>query len=190
MQKDTPSVPADVENAITEKKKRGWVSNPQENFGQENIQPGDNAKYLRHALAAYDLPPIDLDRDDQVQGRIEWYFGHCIDSDIKPTVTGLANALGVERRTLHDWKIGKRRGRKDNRTEIINRAYNVLEELWEDYMLNGKINPVSGIFIGKNHFGYADKSEVVLRPESPLGEMENPEDIQSRYIESAVDEED
>ena len=55
MQKDKPTVPAEVENAITEKKKRGWVSNPQENFGQENIQPGDNAKYLRHALAAYNL---------------------------------------------------------------------------------------------------------------------------------------
>ena len=190
MQKDKPTVPAEVENAITEKKKRGWVSNPQENFGQENIQPGDNAKYLRHALAAYNLPPIDLDNDEQVQGRIEWYFTHCIESDIKPTVMGLANSLGVERRTLSDWRNGRRRGKKDNRTEIIRQAYGILEELWEDYMLNGKINPVSGIFIGKNHFDYADKSEVILRPESPLGEMDNPEDVQNRYIESAVDEED
>ena len=30
-------------------------------------------------------------------------------------------------------------------------------------MQNGKINPVSGIFLGKNHFGYQDKTDVVVR---------------------------
>ena len=32
--------------------------------------------------------------------------------------------------------------------------------MWEDYMQNGKINPVSGIFLGKNHFGYKDQTEL------------------------------
>ena len=31
-------------------------------------------------------------------------------------------------------------------------------------MANGKINPVSGIFLGKNHFGYQDKQEYVVTP--------------------------
>ncbi len=187
MEKDKTNLPSTVENAITEKK-RGWVRNPQENFGQENIQPGDNAKYIRHALIGIDLPPISLDSDEQVQERIIWYFNHCADNDMKPTVTGLANSLGIDRRTLSDWGRGYRRGKKDNRTEIVRRAYNILEELWEDYMLNGKINPVSGIFIGKNHFDYADKSEVVIRPESPLGEMEDAATIQNKYIESVADD--
>jgi hypothetical protein len=31
-------------------------------------------------------------------------------------------------------------------------------------MMNGKINPVSGIFLGKNLWGYTDKQEYVLTP--------------------------
>ena len=31
-------------------------------------------------------------------------------------------------------------------------------------MQNGKINPVSGIFLGKNNFGYQDKQEMVITP--------------------------
>jgi hypothetical protein len=57
----------------------------------------------------------------------------------------------------------------------------VLEALWEDYMQNGKINPVSGIFIGKNHFGYQDKQEVVLTPNNPLGEHQSAEQLADEY---------
>ncbi len=158
------------------------------NFGQENIEPGDNTRYLRHALANYNLPPIDLDSDEQVQERIYWYFNHCMEDDMKPTVQGLANSLGISRFTLHDWYSGKTRGVNDNRTAIINQAYNLLQELWEDYMLNGKINPVSGIFIGKNHFGYTDKQEVVVTPHNPLDEVDSPEIVSQRYIESVAED--
>jgi hypothetical protein len=39
-----------------------------------------------------------------------------------------------------------------------------MENLWENYMQNGKINPVAGIFLGKNNFGYQDKTEYVVTP--------------------------
>ena len=48
--------------------------------------------------------------------------------------------------------------------DIINEVYDSLEVLWESYMTNGKINPVSGIFLGKNNFGYQDKQEYVVTP--------------------------
>lgn len=55
-------------------------------------------------------------------------------------------------------------------------------------MLNGKINPVTGIFLGKNHFGYADKQEVVLTPNSPLGDAKDTKELEERYIESIVED--
>ena len=55
----------------------------------------------------------------------------------------------------------------------------------EDYMQNGKINPVSGIFLMKNNMGYTDQQEVVLRPDSPLGEKADPEDLKRKYLEDA-----
>ena len=58
----------------------------------------------------------------------------------------------------------------------------------EDYMQNGKINPVSGIFLMKNNFGYADKQEVVLTPNNPLGEQKSTDELEQRYLESVTDE--
>ena len=65
-----------------------------------------------------------------------------------------------------------------------------MEEMMEDYMLNGKINPVSGIFLMKNNFGYTDKSEVVLTPNSPLEEDVPLEVLQQKYIDNIAEYED
>ena len=56
----------------------------------------------------------------------------------------------------------------------------------EDYAQNGKINPVAAIFLMKNHFGYADKQEVVLTPNQQLGEQVPAEDLEKKYLEDVV----
>ena len=56
---------------------------------------GDNAKFLRNALASYNLPTIDIGDAEQVAERINWYFNHCLDNDCKPGIAGLCNALGI-----------------------------------------------------------------------------------------------
>ena len=167
------------ENALA--RKRGELAPGKKNFGEENIQAGDNSRYLRHALATLELPPIDISNAAQVSERLGWYFNHCADSDMKPTVNGMCNALGIHRDTLHAWRTGEYRA--DSHQAIVMKAYRVLEELWEDYMLNGKINPVSGIFLSKNLFyGYADKQEFVLTPNSGLSE-EDAATIAAKYDE-------
>ena len=158
------------------------------NFGQEMVQPGDNSRYLRHALASWGLPPLNLDDDVAVEERVLWYFKHCAEDDMKPTVQGLANALGVSRQTLAKWANGERRGEKSDRGDLIKRAYAAMAELWEDYMQNGKINPVSGIFLGKNHFGYTDKQEVTLRPGHAEEEAPTPEQLEAKYADVIVDD--
>lgn len=157
-------------------------------FGQENVKPGDNARYLGHALAIWNLPPLNLDDDAAVEERIGWYFQHCQKSDMKPTVNGLAMALGISRQTLHKWSTGQLRGEKSDRSDLIKRAYEMLQLLWEDYMLNGKVNPVSGIFLGKNHFGYTDKQEVTLTPGTPLGEPVDQAALEDKYADVVVEE--
>lgn len=154
-------------------------------FGQEHIEPGDNSRYLRHALATLNMPPIDISDNKQVEERLQWYFLHCADNDMKPTVNGMCNALGIHRDTMATWRTGEYRS--DTHQGIIQRAYRLLEELWEDYMLNGKINPVSGIFLSKNFFGYSDKQEVVLTPNNPLGETRDPKEIEAKYAELPED---
>lgn len=145
------------------------------------LEKGDVGRYLRHALDGFNLPPIDISDIEQVKGRCEWYFNHCIEDDVRPTVTGLSNALGITRQTFNRWCVGEERGKTHR--EYIQRVRNIMEEMMEGYMLNGKINPVSGIFLMKNNFGYTNKSEVVLTPNSPFGEnTASPEELQQKYL--------
>lgn len=131
-------------------------------FGQEYIEPGDNTRFLAHGMAVMRMPPIDIKDPVQLQRRVDEYFELCAVNDMKPTVKGFCNALRVPKQTLFEWRHGN--FRKETHQAIICQAYDMLEELWENYMQNGKINPVSGIFLGKNNFGYSDKQEYVVTP--------------------------
>ena len=166
-------------NALARKNGELAAGKPQ--YGQEHVQPGDNSKYIRHALATLNQPPIDIADPAQVEERIQWYFSHCIEGDMKPTVMGMCNALGISRNTIRTWY--NEDFRATTHAPVVKRAYAVLEELWEDYMLNGKINPVSGIFLGKNSWNYADKQEVVLTPNSGLPSDADIATIAAKYDE-------
>lgn len=155
------------------------------NFGQENIQPGDNARYLRNALVAYDLPPIDISDARQVEARIHQYFDFCVENDQKPSVPGMGLWLGVPRSTLNRWRNGDYRA--DTHRDLITKAVNLLEVLWIDWMQNGKVNPASGIFLGKNIFGYKDTQDIVLTPNSPLDDGVSPADIAGKYKDALPD---
>lgn len=155
------------------------------NIHEVNTNPGDNSLYIRHALATLNLPPIDIADPVQVENRIQWYLNHCIENDMKPTVMGFCNSLGISRQTIYQWKMGNQR--RETHQEVAVRAYRLLEELWEDYMLNGKVNPVSGIFLGKNNFGYQDKQEYVVTPNAGGVEERDLETIEAKYAELPSD---
>jgi hypothetical protein len=134
-----------------------------------------------------DLGKVDLTSTEEVAQRITTYFEICAEDDMKPSVAGLALALDIDRTYL--WEI--RAGRKGKNPEVANtlkRAMKILDLQMVDYMQNGKINPVSGIFLMKNNFGYADKQEVILTPNSPLGDTKDTKELEERYLDSVVEE--
>ena len=67
-------------------------------------------------------------------------------------------------------------------TNIIKKAYILLENLWEQYMNSGKVNPVAGIFLGKNNYKYQDKTEYVLTPNQQNDNDYSADEIRERYI--------
>jgi hypothetical protein len=147
--------------------------------GNENVQPGDRGYYVRHALASWNLPPIDISDAKQVEERIYWYFQHCVEDDLKPTVMGLCNAIGITRATFYNWGVGETR--TDSHKDIVTKARDVLEEMWEIYMVEGKINPIVGIFLGKNHYGYTDKKELTIEPRQTIVEPTQMDDVLKLY---------
>lgn len=163
-------------NIVTKQK---HVPNPQLNFGEENVKPGDNTRYLRYALESLNLPPIDIADPKQVEQRIYEYFQYCLKNDRKPNIKGMGNWLGVSRDTVNSWKRGE--WRTETHTDLIKKVYDIFEELWLDYMQNGKVNPASGIFLGKNLFGYKDVQDVVITPNQPLGDVTDAKELADRY---------
>ena len=150
-------------------------------------EPGDNRKYILHSLRLYDLPEIDLSNVEEVKDRIKQYFQICADDDMKPSVAGLALAMNIDRRRLWELRAGKM-GKNPAVSDTLKRTMQLLDLQMVDYMQNGKINPVSGIFLMKNNFGYADKQEVVLTPNNPLGDTKDTKALEEKYIDSVVDD--
>ena len=176
------------DTTILEKvKKRSWVPNPQEHFGEENVKPGDNSRYLRYALASLDLPPIDISDPDQVEKRIYDYFQFCVENDRKPNMVGMANWIGIDPDTLRTWKDGQYRS--STHSGMIKKAIMILEEMWVDYMQNGKLNPASGIFLAKNMFGYRDVIDIAPTTAPPLGDSPDQKQLEERISGSVVVEE-
>ena len=174
---------------VIKKKPRGgnnWLS-PENML---NVNSGDNTKFLRKNLQLMNLPDIDMKDVEQVNARLNEYFDFMAECDSKPTVSGLAMALnGMSRQTLsaiaHDRPTGStgyQSALPRPVTDSIKKAYKTLEILWEDYMNSGKINPVSGIFLGKNNYGYQDKTEYVLTPNQQNDSDYDAEDIRQRYL--------
>ncbi len=150
-------------------------------------EPGDNRKYLEHSMAMLDWPDVSMREPEQVKARIGQYFQLCADDDMKPSVAGMALAFGVDRTTLWKWANGVDSAYVPTESRnLIKKAYQVLNAQMENYMQNGKINPVAGIFLMKNNMGYVDKQEMVLTPNQQLGDQVSPEDLQRKYLEDTA----
>lgn len=154
------------------------------------LKEGDNTKYLQINIALMGMASIDMTDETQVAQRLSDYFALYAQHDTKPTVAGMAIALnGHSRQWLwavtHDAPLGAAGNQTTLPPEVvvtIKKAYFLLENLWENYMQNGKLNPVSGIFLGKNNFGYQDKTEYVLTPNAGQDNDYDAQDIRQRYL--------
>lgn len=180
---------------VIKKKPRGGNSPVIGNNGLM-VNEGDNAKIMGINIALFDMQDIDMNDVNAVTQRLGEYFALYEQADMKPTVAGMAIALnGMSRQTLYAIAHDRQTGSAGYKTALppevansIKKAYKLLENMWETYMNSGKINPVSGIFLGKNNYGYQDKTEYVLTPNQRNDSDYNAEDIRQRYlIDSAND---
>lgn len=150
-----------------------------------NLEPGDNSRFVQFGMVLSSFSKVDLYNPEAVNDRINEFFQTCFEYDMKPAVAGLGLALDLDRRRLWELNSGVKRTAYPHLPEetvgLIKKAYQNMELLWENYMQNGKVNPVSGIFLGKNNFGYKDQSETVISVNNPLGEEPNTEEIAQRY---------
>ena len=185
-----------VEKETKPKKKKGKPrggNSPVIGMNGYDLEPGDNTKFLQLNMELFNMPSIDLHDEEAVAKRLDEYFALYAKYDTKPTVAGMAMALGMNRRTLiaivNDYATGGSGYKTALPQEValvIKKAHYLLENLWENYATNGKINPVTAIFLGKNNFGYQDKTEYVVTPNVQQDNYD-PDSIRQRYLIDSAD---
>lgn len=147
--------------------------------------PGDNTKYIKHSLRLSAFPKMDVNNEYEVQKRILDYFDICAEDDMKPSVPGLALIFGLGRQSLMQIINGSYpRCKNSTSIELLQRAYNMLDLQMNNYLTDGKVNPVAGIFLMKNHFNYADKTEVAMSNELSLGTESTAKQLEDKYLSS------
>ena len=160
--------------------------------GDMGVDPGDNTRIVQTNMRFFDMPKIDLHDSDAVRERLAEYFQIYAEADLKPTVAGMASALGVNRQRLWEIKTGAPVGGAGKQhlppetLDLIKKAYDILEMSMENYASSGKVNPVISIFMMKNHFGYQDKTEYVLTPNQKTESDYDADEISKRYLSDSA----
>ena len=145
---------------------------------QPDIEPGQLSLMVADMAELRKLSPVQTDAE--IEARLDFFFDWCARKQMRPTVGLMCLCLGYSRQTLWNWQ---QRGGK--RGELIDRAKQILEALTENWLLTGKTNPVSGIFILKAQFGFKDVINIeTSAPTAPTAHM-TPEEI-ARAIEADI----
>jgi hypothetical protein len=142
----------------------------------------DASDFMKVNLGLFDFPECDFRKSslEEVENQVKRYFAYYAQTDHRPTVAGLAFVLNMDRKRL--WEIVNN---CDNvkatpeKKDLIKKAYRLLEMNMETALSERKIDPVSGIFLSKNNFGYVDKVEHVITPNQQ--EELDVEEIKKRY---------
>lgn len=144
-----------------------------------NCEPGEISRMIKQAMTISHWPPINSDDADQVSERIDQYHTFCYENDIKPDMSGLALAFGVSRKTVWAWENGVDSNKPQAVRNVLKKGRQINEILLSQMMLNGKINPVTGIFLLKNSHEFRDQQDVVITPNTPYpeGDIKNVDEV-------------
>ena len=148
-----------------------------------HCEPGEMSKMLGQTMTIAHWDPIDTDDPEQIERRINQYHEFCYQNDMKPSVVGMALAIGVDRTTLWKWENGVQSNKPLVVRNLLKKGREINELMLDQLMQNGKLNPVTGIFLMKNHHGYKDQADVVITPNNPV-EGRSEEEIRKRYLEA------
>lgn len=122
---------------------------------------------------------------------IDTYFYNCADLGLRPTVRGLASALGTIFSTLNGWEAGDRdKILGSNCSAIIKKAKQFIAEFDEQAALDNIDNPILFMFRAKNYYGMADKQEISISPHNQSENAPSMEELAKRIPQRIVKHED
>jgi hypothetical protein len=122
------------------------------------------SKALVNIIEWMDLPPVETDAD--VRDRQKAYLIRCTETGQRPTVEGLAVALGITTPRLQAWRSGK--DCSPERMQMINAAVQVIAALDAELVASGVMTPTAYSFRAKNLYGMKDQVSYEIQPLDPV----------------------
>jgi DNA-binding XRE family transcriptional regulator len=99
--------------------------------------------------------PLLFETVEDLETKVEEYFKYCEEKDKPLTISGLALAIGCDRRTIVNYS------NKEEYFPTIKKARQMCERFAEEYLFSGK-NIAGAIFNLKNNYDWKDRTETDL----------------------------
>lgn len=148
--------------------------------------PAEISNLASLALSVFNMPTPDLHDPEQVQAAIIAYFQTCIDHGTRPGNLGLYAALGLSRQDYNNIVAGKSKSKASPMCiDMMKKATRAVGAYREGLALEGKINPVTYIFMGKNYDHLSDTQQIeVTATQGPAANM-TPDQV-AKQIEADI----
>ena len=150
-------------------------------------EPGEVAHLVAFHMEFANVERADFKETSDVRQHIDFYLEKCAEYNLRPSIIGLANALGIDRMQLYRMYSGNYvngkppYGASEECMLLVKKTYGFIAENLEVGMQNGKVNPVSAMFLLKNHLGYTDTNEVVIKRSEDSENVIDVSEIRKRY---------
>jgi hypothetical protein len=129
----------------------------------------------------FDIQTPDLHDAKQVESAIRAYFTKCEHAQIRPGNLGLYASLGMSKQDVNNVITGKSKSKASpDSIDLIKKAQRAMSAFRESLAMEGKINPVSYIFMGKNFDHLSDVQQVEVTAKQAQEASLSPDEIQKQ----------
>lgn len=134
-----------------------------------------NQRHIDHTMGLAMMKPLKVWDAKHVGQRTMEYLDKCKEDGVRVNLTSYALSLGTNPDGLNEMMYDKSLTQETR--SAIQKGVAMIEAIMLEMMSEQRINPVTGIFMLKNHFGYKDQSEISFK-----GHIEtDKKDLQAKY---------
>lgn len=165
---------------VVKSKSKSPVRNVDRDVGV--LKPGDASIMAEHMINFLTWDEYDRSDPEELIQRFKDYVTYCQYHDIKITNEACYMAMGLQRGTMTAWFNGV--WGSPAHQKLARKILQFLTANREIQMVEGKLNPIVGIWWQKNYDGLKDTQEIVFTSRDPLEGFKTVDELEEKYAES------
>lgn len=141
------------------------------------------AKTINNVLAVSMKFGDQVQSDEEICERLDWFFQNCSETRQLATVEKMCLALGLTKEYVFEIINGTKPGFSRDTANLLKKAKNFIASIDAELAQEGRIQPVVYLFRAKNYYGMKDQQEMVLTPNNRLNDYQDQATIEAKYAE-------